>query len=108
MATSPLPLADPVRSWVGSQVRRLLRCQRLRQSIYAPPHPRHRFCHRFRRVRDGINVARYALKRLAQGGGDPVERLLEAVRFVLGEEAAVHAPARRDDGPAHPPGPHRV
>ena len=45
-------------------------------------------------VRDGINIARYALKRLAQGGGDPLGRLLEAVRSVLGDEAAVHAPAR--------------
>lgn len=58
-------------------------------------------------VRDGINVARYALKRLAQGGGDPSERLLEAVRFVLGDEAVVHARAPREESP-HPPGPHRV
>jgi MoxR-like ATPase len=59
-------------------------------------------------VRDGINVARYALKRLSQGGGEPVARLLEAVRFVLGEEATVHAPPTGDDSPSHPPGPHRV
>lgn len=59
-------------------------------------------------VRDGINVARYALKRLSQGGGEPVARLLESVRFVLGEEAVVHAPVARDDGSSRPPGPHRV
>ena len=47
-------------------------------------------------VSDGINVARYALKRLAQGGGEPVARLLESVRFVLGEEAVVHAPLTGD------------
>ena len=58
-------------------------------------------------VRDGINVARYALKRLAQGGGDADERLLEAVRFVLGDEALGYAPVSRDEGP-RPPGPHRV
>ena len=58
-------------------------------------------------VRDGINVARYALKRLSQGGGDPVERLLEAVRFVLGEEALGYAPAPQEEGP-RPKGPHRV
>lgn len=59
-------------------------------------------------VRDGINVARYALKRLSQGGGEPVARLLESVRFVLGEEAVVHAPVAGDDAPTRPPGPHRV
>ena len=59
-------------------------------------------------VRDGINVARYALKRISQGGGEPVERLLEAVRFVLGEEAVVHAPLARGDGPSRPAGPHRM
>ena len=59
-------------------------------------------------VRDGINVARYALKRLSQGGGEPVERLLEAIRSVLGEEAIVHAPLARGDGPPRPAGPHRM
>jgi MoxR-like ATPase len=59
-------------------------------------------------VRDGINVARYALKRLSQGGGEEAARLLESVRSVLGQEAVVHAPVTRDDAPAHPPGPHRV
>jgi MoxR-like ATPase len=59
-------------------------------------------------VRDGINVARYALKRLSQGGGDPVARLLESVRFVLGEEAVAHAPASGPDLPSRPAGPHRV
>lgn len=59
-------------------------------------------------VRDGINVARYALKRLSQGGGEPVERLLEAVRFVLGEEAVIHAPLGRGDVPPRPAGPHRM
>ncbi len=58
-------------------------------------------------VRDGINVARYALKRLAQGGGEPAGRLLEAVKFVLGDEALGYAPEPRDEGP-RPPGPHRV
>lgn len=59
-------------------------------------------------VRDGINVARYALKRLSQGGGEPRARLLESVRFVLGEEAVVHAPVTGNDAPTRPPGPHRV
>ncbi len=59
-------------------------------------------------VRDGINIARYALKRLSQGGGEPVARLLESVRFVLGEEAVVHAPPAGEDVPSHPVGPHRV
>lgn len=58
-------------------------------------------------VRDGINVARYALKRLAQGGGDADERLLEAVKFVLGDEALGYAPVASDEGP-RPSGPHRV
>lgn len=38
-------------------------------------------------ARDGINLARYALKRLAQHGGDAKAAILEASTFVLGEDA---------------------
>ncbi len=51
-------------------------------------------------VRDGINVARYALKRLAGSPrGAREERLAEAVRAVLGEDALRYT--REDDRP-HP------
>jgi MoxR-like ATPase len=59
-------------------------------------------------VRDGINVARYALKRIAlaaEGGGpreavSAEERLAEAVRAVLGDEALRYA--EREDAPKGP------
>jgi MoxR-like ATPase len=38
-------------------------------------------------VRDGINIARYALKRLEGGPASPEARLREAIVHVLGEEA---------------------
>ena len=38
-------------------------------------------------ARDGINLARYALKRLAQHGGDGKAAVREASAFVLGEDA---------------------
>ncbi|HEX6850646.1 MAG TPA: AAA family ATPase [Candidatus Polarisedimenticolaceae bacterium] len=38
-------------------------------------------------ARDGINLARYALKRLAQRGGDAKAAVREASAFVLGEDA---------------------
>jgi len=42
-------------------------------------------------VRDGINVARYALKLLRQGGQpDPRSAMWEGVRMILGEEAFPH------------------
>lgn len=57
-------------------------------------------------VRDGINVARYALKRLAHAGSDGSDaerRLREAVGAVLGEEALAYAPG---GAPEEPRGPH--
>lgn len=64
-------------------------------------------------VRDGINIARYALKRarFADGKGKPQpaasmeERLLEAVRSVLGEEAVRYA---REEDAAPPSRPRRT
>jgi MoxR-like ATPase len=63
-------------------------------------------------VRDGINIARYALKRAALAASrpspdavPPAERLAEAVRAVLGEEALRYAGG---DGPAPPSGPRRT
>lgn len=66
-------------------------------------------------VRDGINVARYALKRAAleetRGGlreaTSTERRLAEAVRFVVGEEALRHAP-RAEDEPPPSSGPRRT
>ena len=47
-------------------------------------------------VRDGINVARYALKRLNQEPArDPKEALSEAVRMILGAEALLFLTGRR-------------
>jgi MoxR-like ATPase len=64
-------------------------------------------------VRDGINVARYALKRLDQDSGrDPIEALAEAVKMTLGEEGLLyllqttrrgtHRPVGLDDDPSGP------
>ncbi len=64
-------------------------------------------------VRDGINIARYALKRLSQDGErDPVDAITEAVRMTLGEEglhyllerdpAGPHGPIGLDDDPTDP------
>jgi MoxR-like ATPase len=64
-------------------------------------------------VRDGINVARYALKRLDQDPGrDPTDVLAEAVKMTLGEEALLflldpdrrgpRRPVRLDDDPGAP------
>lgn len=51
-------------------------------------------------VRDGINVARYALKRLAGTPGTSAEeRLKESIRAVLGEDALRYADAEE---PRHP------
>ena len=41
-------------------------------------------------VRDGINIARYALKMLAESEGDPKDVLRSAVTRVLGEDAVRH------------------
>lgn len=65
-------------------------------------------------VRDGINIARYALKRtsLAEERTGPreavssEERLLDAVRSVLGHDAVRFAPEEDGSGPA--PGPRRT
>lgn len=43
-------------------------------------------------VRDGINIARYALKQLHGGEGDLEEMLRSAVRVTLGEDAVRHLP----------------
>lgn len=43
-------------------------------------------------VRDGINVARYAMKRLHADGGDLYEALSHAVAVTLGEAALRHVP----------------
>ena len=43
-------------------------------------------------VRDGINVARYALKLLGDGGRRPLEALAASVEQTLGEEATRHLP----------------
>lgn len=65
-------------------------------------------------VRDGINVARYALKRvhrdrtLRRKGPPLVERLVGAVASVLGEEAASFARSREEGGdPPRNPAPFR-
>jgi len=41
-------------------------------------------------VRDGINVARYALKLVAANGEDPLRAYLVALKMTLGEEAGVY------------------
>ncbi len=62
-------------------------------------------------VRDGINVARYALKRLAWGarsggdGGKPGARLLESVRAVLGDDALRYV---ADEAATRPRGPRGI
>ena len=54
-------------------------------------------------VRDGINVARYALKRLHQDDGlAPADALAEALRLTLGEEALIHLTDPRARGPRRP------
>jgi len=62
-------------------------------------------------VRDGINIARYALKRIALEKGlhaavSMEERLRQAVRSVVGEDALRHAPG--EESPGGPAGPRRV
>lgn len=66
-------------------------------------------------VRDGLNVARYALKRAAleesRGGlreaASTARRLADAVRAVLGDDALRHAPRGDDEAPP-PTGPRRT
>jgi MoxR-like ATPase len=50
-------------------------------------------------VRDGINVARYALKRSRQQGDSrsPLEDIPEAVEMILGDEALEHLPDADDE-----------
>jgi MoxR-like ATPase len=50
-------------------------------------------------VRDGINVARYALKRAHQegGGAGPLDYVEEAVELVLGDDALADLPERDDE-----------
>jgi MoxR-like ATPase len=55
-------------------------------------------------VRDGINVARYALKRATQSGG--ATRLAQAVKAILGDEAVRYA--AEDGAPPPPAGPRRT
>ena len=43
-------------------------------------------------VRDGINIARYAMKRLRAGEASLVEALSHSVVLILGEEAVRHLP----------------
>lgn len=49
--------------------------------------------------RDGVNVARYSLKLLAEHGGDAREAVHEAVLRVLGDEALRHLGPRRESDP---------
>ena len=56
-------------------------------------------------VRDGINVARYALKRLVQDAErDPVDAIAEAVKMTLGEEGLLYLLERDPAGPRRPIG----
>jgi MoxR-like ATPase len=43
-------------------------------------------------VRDGVNVARYALKLLREDGGERVDALRASIEKILGEEALRHLP----------------
>jgi MoxR-like ATPase len=45
-------------------------------------------------VRDGINVARYALRLSGTFGGDPLSQLRRAVEGTVGEDALRHLPER--------------
>jgi hypothetical protein len=57
-------------------------------------------------VRDGINVARYALKRLSQEPGrDLLDALSEAARMTLGEDGAVYL---QRGGTPPPDGPREI
>ena len=54
-------------------------------------------------VRDGINVARYALKRLRQDDAlAPADAVAEALRLTLGEDALIHLTDPRARGPRRP------
>ena len=54
-------------------------------------------------VRDGINVARYALKRLRQDADlEPAAAFAEALRLTLGEDALIHLTDPSARGPRRP------
>ncbi|MFQ5718986.1 MAG: AAA family ATPase [Acidobacteriota bacterium] len=56
-------------------------------------------------VRDGINLARFALKRIHQNQGrDPADLLSEAVRLTLGESALIYLNGAGPGGPHAVPG----